>query len=196
MSEKINSDKLYEPADILVYVQGKGLILKEKSLVAYDRTDGKIMAVGNEAERFIGDPTGNILVYSPLRQGLVADYMLAVKLFAELLHRALGKRPLIRPAVMICESVGSSSVEKRALEDSVRQAGAGEVVVTEHPVEACIDQMAKKASKRHGNIQVMIAITKDDPEGYIKERLSATLGYAAQVGIPARRVAELLASLD
>lgn len=184
---------MYEPADIFIHVLDKGLVFKEKSLVAYDRTDGKIVAVGTEAEQASDGPQGNLLVCSPLRQGVIADYMMAVKLFTHLLHKALGKTPFRRPAVAVCVPKGISEVETRAMEDVLRQSGAREVMMTDVPVE----QLARERSSAapHHKFRILIGITKDEPERYIKERLSETLDYAAQTGCSPARVTELLSAL-
>jgi len=86
---------LFEPADIVVYIQGKGIVLKEKSLLAYDTVSKKIIAVGNEVEDIIKNPQKDIKIVSPLRRGIIADYIVAVKLLRFLLIKAWGKKPLI-----------------------------------------------------------------------------------------------------
>lgn len=78
----------YEPADIVIYLQNKGIVLKEKSLMAYERESGKILAVGMEAEKLMGTMSEDIVIESPLRQGMVVDYLVAKKMFDGLLQKA------------------------------------------------------------------------------------------------------------
>ena len=108
----------YESADISVYLQDKGLVLKERSLVAFDSVSGKIAAMGTQAEQMT--QVGSILVRSPLRQGTVADYEAAVHLFAYVPRKALGRKPIKKPAVAVCTPGGMTSVERKALEDARR----------------------------------------------------------------------------
>ena len=82
----------YEPADIAIYIQDKGMVLKEKSLVAFDAVNSKIIAFGTEAEYIAKGNAENILVASPLRQGMIVDYPVAVSLFTHLLYKALGEK--------------------------------------------------------------------------------------------------------
>lgn len=184
--------RMYEPADILIYVQDKGVVLKEKSLVAYHKESGKIVSIGTEAERLVENPQENILVCSPLRQGIVADYIVAVKLFSYLLNKALGKKPFRKPAVAVCVPKGISEVEKRAAEDVMHQAGAGELIITDIPLEQFAEEMSIKSPKLYQKYKVVIGIAKEDPESYLREQLSYILDYAAQMGISVDRVEALL----
>ena len=72
----------YEPADIVIYLQDKGIVLKEKSLLAYEKESGKILAVGTEVEKLTERMSEDIVIGSPLRQGMVVDYIVAEKMFA------------------------------------------------------------------------------------------------------------------
>ncbi|PNV63892.1 hypothetical protein C0033_00745 [Clostridium sp. chh4-2] len=184
--------RMYEPADILIYVQDRGVVLKEKSLVAYHKEFGKIVSVGTEAERLVENPQENILVSSPLRQGIVADYMVAVKLFSYLLNKAFGKKTFRKPAVAVCVPKGISEVEKRAAEDVMHQAGAGEVMIADIPLEQFVEEMSIKSPKLYQKYKIVIGIAKEEPENYLREQLSCILDYAAQAGISADRVEELL----
>ena len=89
----------YEPADIEIYTKEKGLVLKEKSLIAYQESDGKILAVGTEVEQIANQHQDGVITLSPLRQGMVADYCAAVQMFKILLARACGKRQIGRAHV-------------------------------------------------------------------------------------------------
>lgn len=188
-------DVEYEPADILIYLQGRGLALKEKSLLAYDTVDGKITAFGSEAEHIGEGVRGRIQIISPLRQGMIADYVAAVKLFACLLHKALGRKPFPKPGIVVCTPKGMTEVGKKALEDAIYQAGARKVLISDMPAELFVREMPQQLPKLYRKFKIIIGITKDDPETYIKEQLGNILRYGEQEGIGPERVAELLNSV-
>lgn len=191
-----NEIKMYEPADVVIYLSGKGPVLKEKSLLAYNRITKKILAYGTEAGKASGTAEENILIFSPLRQGKIVDYIAAVHLFSYLLRQVVGQRLLKKPAVAICVPEDTSEVEKKAMMDAFYQAGAKEVMITETPAEQFVQELSENSPKLSRKFQVVVGITKDDPESYLKEQLSHTLAYAAQTGIPPERVAHLLSSAD
>lgn len=177
----------YEPADIVVYIPDKGIVLKEKSLVAFYPETGKIAAFGKEAENISsGNPKG-ISVVSPLRQGMIADYMMAVKLFSHLLLKAFGKKTFRKPAVGICVPKGITEVEKKAMEDVFIQAGARDIFITDIPVKEFVKEFPKLSSK----YKIIIGITKDEPEKYIMEEISQIFKYAQQEGISIESLAAL-----
>lgn len=183
----------YEPADIVIYLQNKGIVLKEKSLMAYERESGKILAVGMEAEKLMGTMSEDIVIESPLRQGMVVDYLVAKKMFDGLLQKAWKKKPLIRPRIAICVPNGIEMVEKKAIEDIMYQAGAREVFITDIPIEQFIKEMSEKYQKQYHTV---IGITKDEPEKYIKEQITYILKCAKREGVSAKRVEELLLELS
>lgn len=194
MFEEIKNN--FEPADIVIYLQDKGLVLKEKSLIAYEKATGKIVAFGTEAEHMENDPMGNLEVCSPLRQGVIADYFVASRLFMGLLQRALGRKPVMRPRIAICVPPHISEVEKKAVEEAVREAGAREIWITEIPVDQFIREAPEKFPKLYKKFKIVIGITKDEPERYVRELLSNALAYADQAGISRERVIDLLKSSD
>lgn len=108
---------LYEPADIIIHIQGRGIVLKGKSVLAYQKSDNKIVAFGTEAECMANGNPENILVTSPLRQGKIADYHAAAALFSHMLTIAIGKRPLLKPVVALCVPKEITLVEKKAFEE-------------------------------------------------------------------------------
>lgn len=181
----------HEPADILIYMQEKGLVLKEKSLVAVDKDIQKILAVGSEAERLAEEDPDNVRILSPLRQGAIGDYAAAEKLFACLLRKALGKKPVIKPKIAICVPAGITVVEKKAVQDALYQAGAGDVILADVPAEQFMSELQQKDPKLYRQCKIVIGITKDNPESYVKEQLTETFRYAAQQGISAERVVKL-----
>lgn len=93
---------LFETADIVIYIKGRGVVVKEKSLLAFDTISKKVVATGNDAEDMIRNPQENIEVISPLRRGMIADYTAAVELMRSLLQKAWGKKPLIKQPVSVC----------------------------------------------------------------------------------------------
>ena len=127
-------------ASILVYIKGKGVVLKEPSVVAFDRDDNKIKAIGEDARLMIGRTPGNIVVVRPLRQGVISNYTVTEQMMKHFLDKALGKRSLRfkKPRVAVCVPSGVTEVEKKAVEDATYQAGAGKVAIIEEPIAAAI----------------------------------------------------------
>ena len=127
------------PASILVYVKGKGVVLKEPSVVAYDRDTEQIMAIGEEARLMLGRTPGNIVAVRPLRQGVISDYKTTEKMLKYFIQKAVGKSFFgRRPRIRVCVPSGVTDVEKRAVEDATYQAGARDVYIIEEPVAAAI----------------------------------------------------------
>ena len=124
-------------ASILVYVKGKGVVLKEPSVVAFDRDTNMIKAIGEEARLMLGRTPGNIVAVRPLRQGVISDYIVTemIKYFVQ---KALGKRTFKKPNISICVPSGVTEVEKKAVEEAAFAAGAREVHLIEEPVAAAI----------------------------------------------------------
>ena len=125
-------------ASILVYIKGKGVVLKEPSVVAFDRDTNKIKAIGEEARQMLGRTPGNIVAVRPLRQGVISDYTVTEKMVKYFIHKAMGKKTLRKPRVSVCVPSGATEVEIRAVEDATLQAGAREVSIIEEPIAAAI----------------------------------------------------------
>lgn len=178
----------YEPADIIIHVQGRGIVLKEKSLIAYQKKDDKIVASGTEAERIAGQDMEDIVVVSPLRQGRVADYVVAVGLFSHMFMKALGKRPILKPAVAVCVPKGITSVEKQAIKEVLLQSVASEIFLTDIPVEEFIREFPTKFPKAYHKFKITVGIMKEDPERYVEERMRDILVYAELEQIPREKV--------
>ena len=123
-------------ASILVYVKGKGVVLKEPSVVAFDRDTNMIKAIGEEARLMLGRTPGNIVAVRPLRQGVISDYIVTEKMIKYFVQKALGKRTFKKPNISICVPSGVTEVEKKAVEEAA--AGAREVHLIEEPVAAAI----------------------------------------------------------
>lgn len=125
-------------ASILVYIKGKGVVLKEPSVVAFDRDTNEIKAIGEEARVMIGRTPGNIVAVRPLRQGVISDYSVTEKMMKYFINKALGGKTLFKPRISVCIPSGATEVEKKAVEDATYAAGAREVVIIEEPVAAAI----------------------------------------------------------
>jgi len=125
-------------ASILVYIRGRGVVLKEPSVVAFDRDTNKIKAIGEEARLMLGRTPGNIIAVRPLRQGVISDYTVTEKMMKYFIQKAMGRRSLRKPKIAVCVPSGVTEVEKKAVEDATYQAGAREVVIIEEPIAAAI----------------------------------------------------------
>ncbi|MBQ6680348.1 MAG: rod shape-determining protein [Lachnospiraceae bacterium] len=125
-------------ASILVYINGKGVVLKEPSVVAYDTNTNEIKAIGEEARLMIGRTPGNIKAVRPLRQGVISDYTITEKMIRYFIQKALGKRTFRRPRISVCVPSHITEVERKAVEDATINAGAREVFIIEEPVAAAI----------------------------------------------------------
>ena len=126
-------------ARVLVYAKGKGVVLKEPSVVAFDRDTNKIKAIGEEARLMLGRTPGNIVAVRPLRQGVISDYTVTEKMLSYFINRTVGKSIFGRkPRISVCVPSGATEVEKKAVEDATYQAGAREVSIIEEPVAAAI----------------------------------------------------------
>ena len=125
-------------ASILVYIRGKGVVLKEPSVVAFDRDTNKIKAIGEDARLMLGRTPGNIVAVRPLRQGVISDYTVTEKMMKYFIQKALGRKTFRRPRIAVCVPSGVTEVEKKAVEDATYQAGAREVSIIEEPIASAI----------------------------------------------------------
>ncbi len=125
-------------ASILVYMKGKGVVLKEPSVVAFDRDTNKIKAIGEEARLMLGRTPGNIVAVRPLRQGVISDYSVTEKMLKYFIQKAVGRRSFRKPVISVCVPSGVTEVEKKAVEDATFQAGARDVQIIEEPIAAAI----------------------------------------------------------
>ena len=125
-------------ASVLVYIKGKGVVLKEPSVVAFDRNTNKIKAIGEEARLMLGRTPGNIVAIRPLREGVISDYSVTEKMLKYIIQKAGGKQRFRKPRISVCVPSGATEVEKKAVEDATYQAGAREVAIIEEPIAAAI----------------------------------------------------------
>lgn len=125
-------------ATVLVYAEGKGVILKEPSVVAINKNNNKVLAVGEEARKMIGRTPGNIVAVRPLRDGVISDYDITEKMLKEFIKKAYGKSKITAPKVMVCVPSQATEVEKRAVIDATKNSGAKKVHLIEEPLAAAI----------------------------------------------------------
>ena len=125
-------------ANILVYVKGKGVVLNEPSVVAIREDDNKLVAVGEEAREMIGRTPGNVRAIRPMRDGVIADYLITEAMLRYVLEKVAPRVRLFKPEVMISVPSGVTSVEKRAVKDAAIRAGAKDAYLLEEPLAAAI----------------------------------------------------------
>src|SRR5688500_10407031 len=125
-------------ANVLVYVKGKGIVMNEPSVVAYSAADNKVVAVGNRARHMLGRTPMRITVARPMRDGVIADYMITEAMLRYFIQQVCGKVNLFRPVVMICIPAGVTNVESRAVLDATIEAGAQEAHLIAEPLAAAI----------------------------------------------------------
>lgn len=123
-------------ASVLIYEKGKGIILKEPSVVSMEKDTGKLLKVGSEAEEMLGRTPANITAMRPLREGVISDYDMTEKMLREFIRKCAGIRG--KPRVVISVPSGITEVEERAVIDAGIQAGARKVYLVEEPVAAAI----------------------------------------------------------
>jgi rod shape-determining protein MreB len=124
-------------ATVLVHVKGKGIVLREPSVVAIDRNRGEVVSVGEEARRMLGRTPGNIIAIRPLKDGVISDYEVTEKMLKYFIKKVCGKF-IISPTIMVCVPSGVTEVEKKAVIDASMQAGARKVYLIEEPIAAAI----------------------------------------------------------
>ena len=124
-------------ANTLIYVQGRGIVVREPSVVAIDKYEGKVLAVGTEANEMIGRTPENIIAVKPLKDGVIADFDITQAMIRRFIKQAnIGG--IFKPRVIVCIPSGVTEVERRAVAATVMQAGAKEVVLMEEPMAAAI----------------------------------------------------------
>lgn len=139
----------------LVYSTGKGLILKEPTVVVYDKDTEKIKAIGEEAKQVAGHASSNIEVIRPIRQGVITDFIVMEKMLKYFIPKAMGRRAFRKPRISICVPSGITEIERRAVEEATFQAGAREVFLVEEPIAAAIGA-GVDITKPFGNLIVDI----------------------------------------
>ncbi|MBA5849930.1 rod shape-determining protein [Clostridium sp. cel8] len=125
-------------ANTLIYVKGKGIVLREPSVVAINSDVKKVMAVGNEAKDMIGRTPGNIVAIRPLKDGVIADFDVTHTMLRKFIEKVSPKSAFTSPRIFVCFPSGVTEVEKRAIEEATKHAGARDVLLMEEPMAAAI----------------------------------------------------------
>ena len=124
-------------ATVIAYIKGKGIVLREPSVVAVDNNTGDVLAVGQEARRMLGRTPGNIVATRPLKDGVISDYTVTEKMLKYFINK-IGGKSIFAPRIMICIPSQVTEVEKKAVIDAASQAGARKVFLIEEPIAAAI----------------------------------------------------------
>lgn len=125
-------------ANTLVFMKGKGIIIREPSVVAVDTRTDTVRSVGQEAKDVIGRTPGSIVAVRPLKDGVIADFDITTSMLQEFIRKAIGKSIFTKTRVIICIPSGVTDVERRAVKESAEKAGAKTVAVIEEPMAAAI----------------------------------------------------------
>ncbi|MBU5455921.1 rod shape-determining protein [Caproiciproducens sp. MSJ-32] len=125
-------------ANTLIYVKGKGIVLNEPSVVAINTTTRKPLAVGAEAKLMIGRTPGNIVAIRPLKDGVIADFDISQTMLKKFIEKVTSKSSFTSPRIIVCYPSGVTEVERRAIEEAAKFAGARDVVLMEEPMAAAI----------------------------------------------------------
>ena len=125
-------------ANSLVYLAGVGIVLNEPTVVAISTDDHRVLAVGNEAREMLGRTPGNIIASRPMRDGVIADYVITEAMIRYFLDKVCGRSRLFKPEVMVCAPAGVTSVERRAILDATLSAGAKTAFLIDEPLAASI----------------------------------------------------------
>ncbi len=125
-------------ANTLVFVRGEGIVLNEPSVVAVEKSTGRVLAIGSAAKEMMGRTPAGIAAIRPLKDGVIADFEISEKLIADFIRRVVRHKFLMKPRVVISVPSGITEVEKRAVRDSAENAGAREVYLLQEPMAAAI----------------------------------------------------------
>ena len=125
-------------ANTLVYIKGQGIVVREPSVVAIRDDSKDVLAVGEEAKRMIGRTPGNIVAIRPMKDGVIADFDVTQSMLSYFIQKAAAKKGVVSPRIAICVPFGVTEVEKRAIEEAARTAGAKDAFLIEEPMAAAI----------------------------------------------------------
>ncbi|MBE7026625.1 MAG: rod shape-determining protein [Ruminococcaceae bacterium] len=125
-------------ANTLVHVRGKGIVVREPSVVAIDKTTNKVLAVGNNAKDMIGRTPGNIVAIRPMKDGVIANFDITQSMLKNFIKAVNSSGSIVKPRVVVCVPSGITEVEKRAVEEAVISSGAREAYLMEEPMAAAI----------------------------------------------------------
>src|SRR5450756_2430074 len=125
-------------ANTLVYAKGKGIVVNEPSIVAINKNNGDVVAVGKEAKEMLGRTPGNVVAIKPMKDGVIADFKVTEKMLTYFIRKAHNRRLLVHPRIVIGVPGEITPVERRAVQDSAYRAQASEVYLVEHAMAAAI----------------------------------------------------------
>ena len=171
---------------VLVYVRGRGVVLKEPSVAALDRSDDRIRAIGEDARMLLSRSPGTLKEIHPLENGIIADYVVTEQMLRYFIQKAVGRLSFRKPKICICVPADLTEVERHAVEDAGYQAGARDVAMVEEPIAAAIGA-GIDFSKPSGNMVVDIAmglkVGGNDFDAalmrYIRSQFGVTVGQQA-----------------
>lgn len=123
---------------VLVYVKGKGIVLREPSVVAVEKITGRILAIGEDARLMLGRTPGNIMAIRPLKDGVISNFDITERMLRHFLKKVVGRRLFFKPRVVVCVPSGVTEVEKRSVIDATEEAGARHTFLIEEPIAAAI----------------------------------------------------------
>lgn len=152
--------KNYEPSDIEIYIKDKGMVLREKSLIALTSNDRKILAIGADAEKMALQNMDGVQVFSPLRYGMIADYAASVVMFKYWIRKTWGrdKKMFLKPRIAVLAPEDMTDVEKKGLEDCMYQSGGRNVFISEDSPERFWTDVMAADAKRRSSYDVFIVI--------------------------------------
>lgn len=181
---------MYEPADIVIYLRDKGFVAKEKSLLAIDSNNNKVIAYGNEAETYVNFPKPDVRVISFMRRGAIVDHMAALEFFSHMMKIAKEMGAFFfRISAIVSIPNEYSLVEKHALEDVLYRSGIYRICYTDSYLKS--DQVASEWEDQTRYASMVICITKDEPKQYVKEYVAELMDYAKQEDISLETIKEV-----
>jgi len=124
--------------NIVIYIKGKGIVLREPAMIAYDRDAEKIRAYGEDARQMIGRTPSNVSCIRPLKDGVITDYLMTEKMLRYFINKAMGRRGFLKPRIVISVPSRVTDVERRAVEEATYQAGARDVVIAPDSIASAI----------------------------------------------------------
>ncbi len=124
-------------SNVLIYVEGKGVVVREPAVVAVDKATGRVLQVGAAARNMLGRTPGNVVALKPLRDGVISDYEMTQRLLSQMIKKAI-RAPLIKPRAVVCVPSGITEVEERAVIQATMEAGARRVYLIEEPLAAAL----------------------------------------------------------
>ena len=186
----------YEPADITIYLRDKGIVVKEKSILAYRMEDkgGRILAVGMEA--LTGSFPEETVICNPFHQGAVEDFTVASKIMKTFVQRALKQNgigwKMRRPVIGACIPSDLSLVTIKAYEDMFYYVGAKEVVRIQQSKQESLATASEAEKKKY---TLIISVGKDDPLAYVRERAKETVAYAKAMGVSKEALLDMISEV-